>query len=80
MVWLGLSIWMRILAKAGEKPKAPHPADFPQGGEEPPHGISLISIWAPPKGVFVELWVSCYRDSTDPRLIDLLQILGRGGT
>ena len=64
MVWLGLDLDEYIgeggLARGasngrddksdGEKPKAPHPADFPQGGEEPPHGISLISIWAPTKG------------------------------
>ena len=40
----------------GEKPKAPHPADFPQCGEKrPPHAISLISIWAPTKGLFGQI-------------------------
>jgi hypothetical protein len=75
MVWLGLSIWMRIVAKAdalaaqatpateksdGEKPKAPHPADFPQGGEKRPHIISLLSIWAPTKG---PIWANHNNDA-----------------
>ena len=44
----------------GEKPKAPHPADFPQGGEKRPHIISLLSIWAPTKG---PIWANHNNDA-----------------
>jgi len=44
----------------GAKPKAPHPADFPQGGEKQPHVISLISIWAPTKGL---IWANHTNDA-----------------
>lgn len=43
----------------GEKPKAPHPADFPQGGEKRPHVISLISIWARTKGSILRTLEEC---------------------
>ena len=44
----------------GEKPKAPHPADFPHGGEKRPHGIILISIWVPTKG---PIWANHNNDA-----------------
>ena len=44
----------------GEKPKAPHPTDFPQGGEKPPHIISIISIWVPTKG---PIWANHNNDA-----------------
>ena len=44
----------------GEKPKSPHPADFPQGGEKRPRVISLISIWAPTKG---PIWANHNNDA-----------------
>ena len=54
----------------GEKPKAPHPADFPQGWW--PHGISLISIWAPTKG---PIWAaSTASEALIAEVVDGLQI------